>query len=296
MWLLIIWGIPAVLSTLVGVYAGAWGAGIGLAFAWIGFCIFQGSIIVEERDVVLVERLGKYHRVYFRGWHIRVIGVDSIRASGRLLQAKRLQLYADEENNLKMDFKDASASIDASIWYQIGNPKDVSERNLENLIVAVKAWVYVYEDSEERIYNLVDGAIRPLLQQKTIDEAAGNLTGIAKTLIDEIAPEMEKFGAYMPSDTRRFIIEDIQLPDEVIVLRSMVLEGQKRAEESEKEAAGYWKAIKTIQDNLEIPFENARDIYQTQRGLDTLEKTKPAITLVGKDLNGILGSINLGQN
>lgn len=296
MWLFVIWFLPAIASLGVGTFSGFWGAGFGLAFVWLGFCIHQGMIIVKQQEFVVIERLGKFLTVYFRGWHVRIIGVDRIRANDSL-RAKRLQLYEDEKA-AEIDFKDASAEIDASIWYQIGNPADILQAtkngNWDNVANSVKAWVYTYEKPEERIDNLADGGLRPLFQQKSIDQASEERDGIADKVMNDIAQEMAKFGAYPPSDGKRLVIEDIKLPDEVVRLRELVLEGQKRAEESEKEAAGYWKAIKAIQDNLNVTVEEARKIYETQRGLNVLEKTKPAMTLVAKDLTGVL--INLGVN
>jgi regulator of protease activity HflC (stomatin/prohibitin superfamily) len=293
MWQFIVWILPAFISTLVGISVGVWGAGVGLAFVWLGFCVFQGSIIVKQQEFVVIERLGRFLTVYFHGWHVRVIGVDRVRASGEL-RAKRIQLYADEKGS-KMDFSDASAPIDASMWYQIGDPADIATGTWDKVAEAIRAWVYTYEKPEERIYNLVDGELRPLFQRKKIDQANQDRNGIADEVMDAIVPEMVKFGAYAPSSKKRLIIEDIDLPPEIIEMRSLVLKGQKRAEESENEAAGYWKAIKAIQGQLHVTVEEARSIYETQRGLSTLERTKPTLTLVGKDLANVLGTINLGK-
>lgn len=292
----IIWFVPATILAVVGIATGLWGVGFGLASMWIGFCIYKGSIIVGQQEWYIIERLGKFRVVYFRGWHVRVIGVDTIRAMGDLL-AKRLELYADEDAP-DMDFKDASAPIDASIWYQIGNPVDIAEANKtdkwEKVIDSVNAWVYTYAKPEERIYNLVDGSLRPLFQDKNIDEASTDRNGIADKVMLAIEEEMKKLGVYPPSDKKRLTIEDIELPKEVIAYREMALEGKKRAEESANEAVGYWRAMKAIQENLGVTIEVARDIYETQRGLDTIRDTKPALTLIGKDLGGVLGTINLG--
>lgn len=293
MWRFIIWFLPAIVSISIGVFAGAWGIGLGSAFGWLGSCIFWGSMIIKQQEFVVIERLGRFKTVYFRGWHVRVVGVDSIRDSGDL-RAKRLELYADVKAP-DMDFADASAGVDASIWYQIGNPEDIAKGNWEEVAEAVKAWVYTYQKPEGRIYNLVDGELRPLFQAKNIDQASTDRNGIADMVMNAIEGEMHKLGAYSPTDGKRLTIEDIELPPEVIGLREMALEGKKRAEEAENEAGGYWKAISIIRDKLGITTQEARSIYETQRGLDTLREVKPTLTLVGKDLGGVLGTINLGK-
>ena len=81
----------------------------------------------------------------------------------------------------------------------------------------------------------------------------------------------------------------------MIDLRQKKLEGEKLASEQEAEASGYWRAIKAVRDNLRVSVDKARKIYETQRGLDTLEKIQPRMTLVGKGLRGLIGTINLGE-
>ena len=297
MWLFSIWFLPAIVSISIGISVNAWGAGLGLAFVWLGFCIFQGSIIVKQQEYVVIERLGKFLTVYFRGWHVRVIGVDRIRTTGDLL-AKQLLLYTDPKGNQLINFKDTSAPIDASIWYQIGNPDDIAADTVDGwrrIAKAVKAWVYTYANPEKRIDDLVDSALRPKFQEGSIEDANKSKDSIADGVREEILPEMEMFGAYAPKGKKFLVIENIKLPEEVIKLREMALEGQKRAEENVSEAAGYWGAIKAIQDNLKVDAKEARSIYETQRGLDTLRETKPVMTLVGKDFGTVLGTLNLGS-
>jgi len=292
MWLSIVWFLPAILSVFIGM-SFAWGAGLGLAFAWIGFCIFKGSFVVQQQEYIVIERLGKFRNVFFSGWHLRVIGVDRIHVEGNL-RARQLPLYTDIPGGQEISFKDTSAPIDASIWYQVGNPDDIANEKWSEVAKAVKAWTYVYTNPEERIDDLADSALRPRFQEKSIEQANQSRDDIATSAKDEILSEMAMFGAYAPKGNKFLVIENIKLPEEVVKLREMALEGEKRAQESENEAVGYWKAIKAIQTNLSVTVEVARSIYETQRGLDTIRETKPAMTLVGKDLGGVL--INLGTH
>ena len=293
MLMITVWFLPAIVLAVLGAVSGVWGAGLGLAFVWIGFCIFKGSIVVEQQEFVVIERLGKYLDVRFHGWHVFIPGVDRIHAQGNL-RAQRLKLYSNEKA-AQIDFKDASAPINASIWYQVGKPEDIANQDWEKVAESVRTWVYNYEKPLERIIGLADGGLRPLLQSKTLDEASGERDKIATEVMAAIGPEMEKFGVYLPSDGKRLIIEDIALPDAVIKLREMALEGKKRAEESTNEATGYWKAIKEIADNLSVSIPDATSIYQTQRGLDTLKEVKPGMTLVGKGLQDVLYTMDLGS-
>ena len=298
MWRTIIWGGPAAVAIVVFSAFGLWGIGLGLAFAWIGFCIFQGTIILEQQQYAVIERLGKYQTVYFRGWKVLVIGVDKIRGEIGDMRAKEYQLYADERKT-ELDFADgASAPVVVKIWYRLGKPEDavVESENWKELTEAVKLWVYKYEKPEDRVYALVDGALRPRLQALNIDDAStskgrGN---IAEETMKIVEPGLAEIGAYVPSDKGRLVIEDIELPQSVIDLRQKKLEGEKLAAEQEAEAAGYWRPVQAVQVGLDTSLDKAWGIYRTLRALKTLEKIQPGITLVGKGLDGILGNINLG--
>ena len=297
MWRTIIWGGPAAVAIVVCNALGLWGMGFGLAFAWIGFCIFQGTIILEQQQYAVIERLGKYQTVYFRGWNVRVIGVDRIRRGISDMRGKEYQLYADERKT-DIDFADgASAPVVVKFWYRIGKPEDavVGSENWEKLTEAVKLWVYKYEKPEDRVYALVDGALRPRLQALSIDEASKGRDDIAEKTMDVVKSGLEEIGAYVPSDKGRLVIEDIVLPPSVIALRLKKLEGEKLASELEAEAAGYWKPVLAVQTGLSTSLDKAWEMYRTLRSLDTLPKIQPKMVLVGEGLSGILGNINLDE-
>lgn len=156
-------------------------------------------------------------------------------------------------------------------------------------------WVYAYEKPLERLDNLVDAELRPLLQQESIDTASKKRDGIANTVMNAIEHEMIKFGAYSPSSGKRLVIEDINLPNEVIQLRELKLKGEKEAQEATARASGYWKPIKEISNQLDISVDEARKIYETQRGLETLQEVKPSMNLVGENFKGVIGTMNLGK-
>ncbi len=298
MWRTIIWGGPAAVAIVVCNALGLWGMGFGLAFAWIGFCIFQGTIILEQQQYAVIERLGKYQTVYFRGWNVRVIGVDRIRRGISDMRGKEYQLYADERKT-DIDFADgASAPVVVKFWYRIGKPEDavVGSENWEKLTEAVKLWVYKYEKPEDRVYALVDGALRPRLQALDIDAASKGRGNIAEETMEIVEPGLAEIGAYVPSDKGRLVIEDIELPQSVIDLRLKKLEGEKLASELEAEAVGYWKPILAVQTGLDTSLDKAWEMYRTLRSLDTLPKIQPQMVLVGEGLKGILGNINLGGN
>lgn len=300
-WEFVIWVLPTLLLAVIGTAAGYWGAGFGLAFIWAGFCVYQGTIIVKQNTYVVIERFGKFRTVFFAGWRVRVLLVDRIHGEVGSLSAKSLLLYADENGPAKravIDFTDASAPISAKVWYQVGKHDDVANQRWNEIEADVKKWTYDYADAIVRIDSLVDAELRPRLQNQKLEEVNANHTiveGIIDKVIELVGPELEKMGVYPPTTHKLLVIEDIDLPPGVVDLRQLALEGEKKALKGVNESAGYWKAIEAISKNLGVSVQEARAIYETQRGLDVLRETKPTMNLVGKDFGGVLGTINLGN-
>lgn len=299
MWVFIVWVLPAIVLASTGIAVGLWGAGFGLASIWLGFCVAKGSIILSHREFALVERLGRYQTVYFEGWNVLVIGVDTVRNQG-FMRTERLRMYTNENGRTDravMDFAcGGSAPIDASVWYHIGDPQDIRDENWTALREDIKKWTYAYANPVERIDNLVDDELRPLIQAETIDSASTKTkrSGIANEVMTSVAPELRAIGVYPPDDGKNLTIEDIDLPDAIIAIRELKLKGEKESEENVSRALGYWKPIKEIADKLSISVEKAREIYETQRGLETLREVKPTMTLVGENMKNVLGTVNLG--
>ncbi len=296
MWRLIVWYVPMAIAITVGRVLQVWGLGYGLAFAWLGFCIYAGSLVLREQEFAVIERNGVYRTVYFRGWHIRVIGVDTIRKYGDM-RASEYELYSDDRAT-EIDFTDGvSAPVVVKLWWRIGNPGHaaVGKEDWKELTEAVQRWTYRYQDARIRAFSLVDAELRPRLQAKTSDQASVDRNGIADETVAAIRDSFEEIGIYEPTGKKLLVIEDIAFSEEVIRARQEVLVGDKRAKEMEAESSGYWKAIKSISEHLNISTEEARKIYETQRGLDALREIKPSMNLVGKDVGSVLATLNLGS-
>ncbi|MDD3531009.1 MAG: SPFH domain-containing protein [Candidatus Pacebacteria bacterium] len=301
MWLAIVWFVPAALSISVGMMTGVWGAGFGLAFAWVGYCVGAGSIILGQREFAVIERFGKFRTVFFKGWNIRVIGVDSFSTRG-VLKTQRLRMYTNENGRTEravMDFLGgASAPIEASVWFHIGNPENVKNEQWKELREDILKWAYAYDKPLERIDGLVDSALRPLLQAKTLEEINTSVdrAAIANKVLETVHDELRAIGVYPTPEGEFLTIEDVDLPPEVIQMRELAFRGEQEARENELRAAGYWKPIKEIQEKLGVSATEARAIFETQRGLDTLREVKPAMTLVGENLKNTIYTLNLGGN
>ncbi|PIR44109.1 hypothetical protein COV23_01590, partial [Candidatus Wolfebacteria bacterium CG10_big_fil_rev_8_21_14_0_10_31_9] len=97
-----------------------------------------------------------------------------------------------------------------------------------------------------------------------------------------------------------FILTDIALPPEIQALRKEKLAGQKEAEKSVKKGAGYADTIlaiiKRVKEELktEISFKKAQEVYENQRGLETIGATGANVTFIATDIRNVLATLNIG--
>lgn len=288
--------LPSIVFVLFGAIFDAWGAGAFVGLVWIGYAIFNGTQIVKQQEFLVTEVLGKCgdQGVRFAGWHVLLPWVEQIRAQGDL-RTKRLSIYGEGAGTL-IDFKDGtSAPVVVSAWYQVGEPNAVANQNWTAVAKDVRLWVYTYTHPEDRIRSLIDGALRPLLQMKDIDEANVDRNGLAEQVMSQVAPEMRKFGAYPQNNGVRLVIEDIKIPPEIARMRAQVLEAKKVVERATREAMGTAQVINLIARECGMNQEDARKMYMYLRGLETIKSTGANVTLIGSGIQGVVGTLNMDK-
>jgi regulator of protease activity HflC (stomatin/prohibitin superfamily) len=305
--------IGAILFSLIGVSIGFL-AGFSVTgilcgiIAWIGIYVILGFVIVGENDFLLTERLGEYHQVIRKGWDILCLPgiIDKVVEDGGRGDFKwhRIDLFSDEKKN-KIDFTDGSAEVKAQVWYRIKNTND-----------DVYRWVYTVDDSPRRIEEITDGTIRPLLQKESIDEASINMQAISQT--GRTDPGMIQSLADMGVELdphKGIIVTDIKLPKTIEDDREETLKGKRAASRQAAQGAGYALAIRAIIEEAaksheikdekgnviqtipgrKISWKQAVEIYEKQRGLETLEKKTGAMNFVSHGLSGVLVSMDISQ-
>ncbi|MFA6416304.1 MAG: SPFH domain-containing protein [Candidatus Paceibacterota bacterium] len=258
---------------------------------WFAIYLKQGLMVVPENEFRVVERFGQYYRCVGGGLRLLCLPgiIDGVAKNGGTGDHKwhRIDLYKDEKDNL-IDFVDGSAAVKIQVWYRIMKSADAAARS-----------VYVVKDTENRIEEIVDGEVRPILQKLSLDEAGKTLDEIGKQVIGEVKESLEEMGIEL--DTKKgVILTDIVLSDDVVKIRQEMLKGEREAQKQLALGGGYVGAILAIvraakADGHEISFEEATEIYQTQRGLETIA-TKPGdLNFVSSGMSGVLVSLGVGS-
>lgn len=303
--------------------------GSALAFAWLTTYTVLGLEIVRQQEFRVVERLGRYYRTYKQGIKILCLPglIDKLRRQpmeeGRLkcefsYRWQRLNLFGGSDQDQMMDFTDGSAKMEAYVWFMIYDPR---------------LFVYGASSSLERLEELVDNFIRPRVQNLSLDEANQKMRDVIREFTEEAkkgekpdSSEEETFRSEIRSlgldlkPKNPLVIADIDIPTELKLLRSKVMEGEKEGEAAKRRGAGYGKAIRAIMDQfnnenvekdgktirqpiigedgklvINCTFEQAWQIFERQRGLETLGSTGANITLVSADVKGLMATIGVGN-
>ncbi len=256
---------------------------------WLTIFVVWNIVIPAGQEYLVIERLGKFYGIKHSGIGFLCFRgiIDKVRDSGNL-KVRELKMYADEKDDFAIDFKDGSAPIDASIWHRIGKENS----SWDEINRAIIAHVYAYKNPEGRVEEIVDGHTRPLLQSFSIDDAQEAKDSIAEKILgsEDVKRAMRKTGHFFV-ENKGLIISDIILPEEIRNLRRQVLEGKKDAERDIKKGAGYALAIKEVINKLGTSTERGIDIYQTQRGFETIETTGSNVTFVAPDMKGLLVTV-----
>lgn len=291
-------GLLSLLGFGVSLALGAGGASVlfGLVglIIWTGIYVGIGLRQVEQNEYLVIERLGKYYRTLRAGLSVLCLPglIDRPAENGGIGDFKwhRIDLY---EAGNQIDFTDGSAGLRAQVWWKVENTEDKPyERG------GPFKWTYSVINTEARIKEIVDGALRVMLQQESIDGASKNLASISTMVRDneDVAKALREMGAELDS-AKGVVITDIILPPEVIKAREETIKGQREASKQYEQGGGYAKAIMAIQAEFakgrlnnplkpdegwmvepqKISFEEARSIYERQRGFETIA-TKPGNT------------------
>lgn len=297
---------PAIVLGIVGYLIGKLqfvNAPIGVSFflvcAWILAYIGPGIRVIPQQCWVVYERFGRFKSVAFHGIRWRNMLLDKVKLEGTF-RVESFDLYEDDAQ-AKIDFTDASAPITAKAYYSVGSPEDVATQNQRALTKQVSLWTYRYEDPRDRVATLLDGALRPRLQTQSIEEAQHNSDRLCEEAVNDVRGEMAATGAY-PSLKKALILEDIDLPAQVIALREQRLRGEADAQEMELELQGPLRAIQAVQKGWKpaegqpaLTFQEARDLVMESRRLDVLLQSKANITLVASNLEGVVQTLEVNK-
>lgn len=295
------------IGAIIGLIAGN-SVGVALMFtiAWVGafyaIALYRGNTLKQEYKVV--ERMRKVYDVKFGGLRLIFPFIDVVRAQGSLYGAN-VELFVDNDDEQKqrvaVDFADGtSAPVHASGWYQIGDPRWLSAKSrwaMEAMEICVLRFTYLVQDKDrvERITEIFESALLPMLQSRAFDDAKKDSDAIATDATKIAAAHLQQLGIF-PAAGKGIVIRDFVVPESVQKLRELEIEGKKRALQLASTSQGYWNSVDEIMKGaaragVTLTFEEARSLFENQRAMDVLEATKPGMTFIAPGINEALGAM-----
>lgn len=286
-----------------------------LSGIWLVAYVAAGLKFVPQNNFWVIERFDQFVGVRNQG--ATLLCLPNIIDKLKMPPERARHSYAEQELNLfegsdkeqEIDFKDGSAPIEASIWFRIANPS---------------LFAYAAINPIERLEQLVDDYLRPLLQKLKIDEANTSM----KTIVAGFQRHIKADGS--PDDTQEetdfyaelsaigielrakkpLVVGDIRLPDSIKKLRDKVLEADKTRQAAALTGQGYAEAINAIREKSRpvdadgkpngdptISFPDARDIYMTLQGMEIFKNLPPgsSINLIGGTVEELIRNFTQGK-
>ena len=142
-----------------------------LALAAVGAGLFQ----VSQQQAVVIERLGKYHRVAFAGLHVKIPFVDRIvtRTNLRVSQIN-VQLETKTLDNVFV-------TVVASTQFRV-NARDVATA------------YYELRDPAGQLRSYIEDALRSAIPALTLDDSFARKDDVAADVQRTVGEEMARFG------------------------------------------------------------------------------------------------------
>ncbi|MBI5078186.1 MAG: hypothetical protein HZB11_02370 [Candidatus Yonathbacteria bacterium] len=263
---------------------------------WLAIYFSWGFRIVRNTEYLVIERFGKFNRIVHSGPRILCLpGIVDRVAYSDTLRYRELALFADEKERYRVDFKDGSTPVVMKASYRIG-PQGNSVEDIDEAIYRFTYTMRSMDEREERIEEILESVAIPQLQTLEIADALLQKDTIAeKVTADKLARSaLEAMGVEL-NPQKGLIIPDITLTPEIIEQRQKKLQGASEADKQKALGLGYARSIKAIIEELDVTWEEARSIYETQRGLEVLETLDANVSFVAPDMKGVQKTIGVGD-
>ena len=180
------------------------------------FIVLRGTFyMVNQTQAVIIERLGKFHKVSKAGLHLKIPLIDSI--SGNLNLRVR-ELPVEVETKTK---DDVFVRIVVSVQFFVIASED-----------GIKASFYELNNPEQQIQSYVFDSIRSEVPLMELDDVFAQKEKIAIAIKNELSETMKRFGF----DFIKALVTDID-PDAKVKHSMNEINAAKRMKEAAKEEA-----------------------------------------------------------
>jgi regulator of protease activity HflC (stomatin/prohibitin superfamily) len=238
----------------------------------VGIFLSMGITMIPQRRGMVIERLGKFHRVLNPGLNLIIPFVDQPRPI-TILQYEGNQKVVRTERKIDMreillDFPAQSVvtkdnvgvTIDGVIYYQIMDPQ-AAVYGAENLVLAIQ--------------TLAQTTLRSEIGKMELDDIFEN----RETINSQIEQVMDEAGQKWGLKVNRVEIRDISMPEDIVAAMNQQMVAERTRRATVREAEGYKEAeIRRAEGDRDAAIARAEG--DRQEAVLRAEGEKQAIELV----------------
>ena len=185
--------------------------------------LVSSVVIVKQRTAIVIERFGKFHRIYKAGLNLRIPIID---VKAGVVNLKVRELPVDIETKT---YDDVFVRMTVSVQYYVVESSD-----------GIKTAFYKFDDPERQIQSFVFDSIRSEVPKLPLDEVFSEKDKIATAVQLELSETMTEYGFTIV----KTLVTDID-PDSKVKHSMNEINAAKRMKEAAKEYAAAEK-IKVI--------------------------------------------------
>jgi len=185
--------------------------------------LVSSIVIVKQRTAIVIERFGKFHRIYRAGFNLRIPIID---AKAGIVNLKVRELPVDIETKT---YDDVFVRMTVSVQYYVVESSE-----------GIKTAFYKFDDPDRQIQSFVFDSIRSEVPKLPLDEVFSEKDKIATAVQLELSETMTDYGFTIV----KTLVTDID-PDSNVKHSMNEINAAKRMKEAAKEYAAAEK-IKVI--------------------------------------------------
>jgi regulator of protease activity HflC (stomatin/prohibitin superfamily) len=222
----------------------------------------KSFVQVSQSKVLLIERLGKYHRTLSAGINLIVPFLDQIVSDKN---GNRFEISVSEEQITLKDqqvttLDNVILSIELQVFYRI---KEASN------------YVYRIADAERGVKATIDATVRALIGRRTFDQLNADRLDLASDIAVEVQHTSNEWGVVM----NRVEITDIDVKDPILkeaLSAQASAERNKRAQIIEAEGDAQKTKLDAEASALAIRLNADAILYQAEKKAEAIKITANA--------------------
>ena len=174
--------------------------GLAIIFVIVGLVTGNLFFVVKQQHAVIIERLGKFHRIVGAGFHVKIPFIDRKAATVSLRTMKNgFDIDVKTQDNVTIGLE---VSAQYHVSYEMGTQPSES---------GVYKSYYMLQQPVAQMRDFITDALRSSIPVYTLDEVFAKKDDIAKDVNATVSEQMDAYGFTLVST----LITKIALPAEV---------------------------------------------------------------------------------